>query len=218
MGLEMLSKTAALAAITGLMWGVSVASAFDQSTGSAPGGTVKLRQTEFGKTLPPIGFVRFCAEQPLACSADTSVSAKPIVMTAERWQLVNEINTYVNHKIAPVSDQDLYGQTEHWTYPVDAGDCEDYALLKQNYLNRMGLPESALLMTVVLDEKKEGHAVLTLVTNEGDFILDNRLDTIRPWTSTSYKYLKRQSRQNPRQWMALLPVKSKAEHTVATQR
>ena len=37
-----------------------------------------------------------------------------------------------------------------------------------------GWPESKLLITVVRDENNEGHAVLTVRTDEGDFILDNR--------------------------------------------
>ena len=217
MGLEMLSKTAVAAAITGLMWGASIASAVDSPASAPDTITAALRQKEFGKTLPPIGFVKFCSTQPQACTATASAAAKPLVMNQARWQMVEEINAYVNHKIAPVSDQDLYGQSEHWTYPVDAGDCEDYVLLKQRYLSRLGLPESALLITVVLDEKKEGHAVLTLTTTSGDFVLDNRADAVRPWTSTNYTYLKRQSRQDPRQWMALIPQKSKAQPTVASK-
>ena len=39
--------------------------------------------------------------------------------------------------------------------------CEDYALLKRHELMQLGWPSSALLMTVVMDESFEGHAVLT---------------------------------------------------------
>ena len=77
--------------------------------------------------------------------------------------------------------------------PTDAGDCEDYLLLKKRYLEGLDFPAAALLITVVLDEKNEGHAVLTVTTDEGDFILDNRRNEIRRWADVDYTYLKRQS-------------------------
>ena len=45
-------------------------------------------------------------------------------MSPERWNQLYVVNSYVNGKIAPISDQDLYGEAEHWAYPTDAGDCE----------------------------------------------------------------------------------------------
>lgn len=197
------TQVAAFAAVSSLL-------AVLFATGAAMADTSKPVRflTQYGKTLPPIGFVKFCHENPKSCSANGRKQSEGIPMSKARWQLVNEINAYVNHKIAPVSDQELYGQAEYWTYPVDAGDCEDYVLLKQRYLSRLGLPDGSLLVTVVLDEKKEGHAVLTVSTSEGDYVLDNRTDEIKPFTSTNYTYLKRQSHQNPKAWIALVPQKT----------
>jgi predicted transglutaminase-like cysteine proteinase len=125
-------------------------------------------------------------------------------MSPERWNLIYQVNTYVNGKIAPVSDQDLYGEPERWAYPTDAGDCEDYLLLKKRYLEGLGFPAETLLITVVLDEKNEGHAVLTVTTDGGDFILDNRRNDVFRWSDTNYTFLKRQSHANPVQWVALV--------------
>jgi predicted transglutaminase-like cysteine proteinase len=157
---------------------------------------------EYGETLPPIGFVKFCASSPSDCEPKASKSTIP--MTPERWKLVSQVNAYVNGKIAPVSDQDLYGEPEHWAYPTDAGDCEDYVLLKKRYLEKLGFSRQALLITVALDERREGHAVLTLATESGDYILDNRNNDLLRWNSTSYKLLKRQSHRNPIEWVALV--------------
>ena len=33
--------------------------------------------------------------------------------------------------IEPVTDQQLWGVEEKWSYPVNKGDCEDYVLLKR---------------------------------------------------------------------------------------
>jgi predicted transglutaminase-like cysteine proteinase len=164
----------------------------------------------FGAARPPIGYVRFCAENPGECRTGLARS-KRIAMTPERWNQFYQINTFVNSKIAPVSDMELYGEAERWVIPVDSGDCEDYLLLKKRYLESLGYPAEALLITVVLDENKEGHAILTIVTDEGDFILDNRRNDITRWRDTRYAFLKRQSQSNPRHWVALMK-----EKTIAT--
>ena len=156
-----------------------------------------------GGTLPPVGFVTFCGHYPKDCSASGHRSALPMRMPVRRWQQAAEVNRLVNAKVAPVSDQELYGQNEYWAYATDAGDCEDYALLKKRMLEGLGFPRSALLITVVRDEKNDGHAVLMLRTQQGDFILDNRRDEIRHWSELDYTYLKRQSEADPREWVSL---------------
>ena len=97
-----------------------------------------------------------------------------VTLTPDLWSELYQVNTKVNTTIAPMTDQELYGQAEYWTYPTDAGDCEDYLLLKKRELEAMGFDSGALLITVVLDEKKEGHAVLTVASTDGDYVLDNR--------------------------------------------
>ncbi len=138
-----------------------------------------------------------------------------LAMEPGRWNLLYQVNTYVNGKVTPVSDQDLYGEPEHWAYPTDAGDCEDYLLLKKRYLEGLGFPPEALLITVVLDEKKEGHAVLTVTTDGGDFVLDNRRNEILRWSDTHYTFLKRQSPGDPRQWVALMKEKTNTSGFIA---
>jgi predicted transglutaminase-like cysteine proteinase len=158
--------------------------------------------TARGKTLPPVGFVNFCARNPAECRS-AGRTARKVPMSGQRWRIVHQLNGYVNGKISPVSDAELYGEDEYWTYPADAGDCEDYVLMKKRYLEKLGFARSALLITVVLDEKNEGHAVLTLRTDEGDFVLDNRRNEIRRWKDLDYTFLKRQSERDPREWVSL---------------
>ena len=158
--------------------------------------------TAAGTTLPPVGFVNFCARNPRECRS-TGRSARKARMSGERWRTVYQLNSYVNGKISPASDADIYGKDEYWAFPADAGDCEDYVLLKKRYLEKLGFARSSLLITVVLDERNEGHAVLTLRTEEGDFVLDNRRNDIRRWSDLDYVFLKRQSDRDPRDWVAL---------------
>ena len=173
-------------------------------------------ETEIEKTLPPIGFVRFCVKNPEECR-NALRRPSPITISVDSWDKLFAINTMVNSKIRPVSDQELYGEPEVWTYPTTAGDCEDFLLLKKRYLEALGFPPQSLLITVVLDEKSEGHAVLTAVTTQGDFILDNRRDDILRWEKTGYRFLKRQSQINARQWASLARKSIAAGEQVSSQ-
>ncbi len=111
----------------------------------------------------------------------------------------------VNAAITPVSNYDHWGTTlDHWDYPLDGkGDCKVYALEKRRELMLKGFPRQALLMTVVLDLNGEGHAILTVKTNRGEFILDNLTNAIRPWNATGYQFLKRQAQEDPNVWVSI---------------
>ena len=126
------------------------------------------------------------------------------------------MNTAVNTSIQPVTDLELYGKVEYWTYPTNnKGDCEDYVLLKQRILMERGWPESTLLITVVRDENNEGHAVLTVRTDKGDFVLDNKRRDIMRFADTPYTYIKQQSERNPLVWISLLPPDSVPQTAVS---
>ena len=85
------------------------------------------------------------------------------------------INRWVNETIKPMTDLEHWGVAERWNYPDDGyGDCEDYVLLKRRMLMQAGWPRQALLITVVRDKQGDGHAVLTVKTDKGEFILDNQ--------------------------------------------
>ena len=156
----------------------------------------------YGNTLPPIGFVDFCARYRAECRP-AGHAAGLLRLTRQRWRLLNEVNRFVNRKVRPVTDQQLFNRPEVWEYPTNAGDCEDYVLLKKRYLEGLGFAPGTLLITVVLDEQGGGHAVLMVRTDRGDYVLDNRRNAILLWNRTGYTYLKRQSQTNPAQWVSL---------------
>jgi predicted transglutaminase-like cysteine proteinase len=188
-----------------LLAAVRPAVAADQAAATAMPAFMRI----FARTEPPAGYLGFCARQPSLCR-QSSETANRVVLTEATLQDLTRINDVVNKTVAPVSDQELYGASELWTLPVDRGDCEDYALLKQKMLRERGMPAGALLMTVVRDEQGQGHAVLTVRTDRGDLILDNRYDEVKPWSKTPYAFVKRQSYLNPGIWMSLEPVERRA--------
>ena len=109
----------------------------------------------------------------------------------------------VNATVKPMNDYDIYGKDEVWAYPRGAGDCEDYVLEKRRDLMSKGISLSDLLITVVRKPDGEGHAVLTVRTDEGDYVLDNLTDAIKPWEETGYRYLKRQSTTHTGRWVTI---------------
>jgi predicted transglutaminase-like cysteine proteinase len=168
----------------------------------------------FGDTLPPIGYVTFCQEHQGDCRPGPRFADR-IQLTPAKFRQIEEVNTAVNTAIAPVTDLELYGKAEVWTYPTTKGDCEDYVLLKRRILIERGFPESTLLITVVRDENNEGHAVLTVRTDAGDFVLDNKRRDIVRWADTPYTFIKRQSEKNPLVWISLLPPETAPQTTVS---
>lgn len=156
----------------------------------------------YGPAQPPYGFVRFCEVETKACSREGAINSR-FEPTVERLSELDEINRMINREIAPATDLEVYGVSEYWTLPVSRGDCEDYALLKQRVLLERGWPKSALLLTVVRDEKGEGHAVLTVRTSQGDYMLDNKVDEVLLWNKTGYQLVMRQSYIDPRVWVSL---------------
>ncbi|TIN59485.1 MAG: transglutaminase, partial [Mesorhizobium sp.] len=83
------------------------------------------------------------------------------------------------------------------------GDCEDYVLEKRRQLSRMSISLADLLITVVRKPDGEGHAVLTVRTDEGDYVLDNLTDKVKPWDATGYRFLKRQAIDNTGRWVSI---------------
>ena len=151
-------------------------------------------------TSQPIGHYEFCRRDPQECRSHKGFST-PEPLTDERWHAISEINDAVNGGITPLTDMEMHGIVELWSFPDVAGDCEDYVLLKRRLLIERGFDPSNLLITVVLRPNGEGHAVLTVRTERGDFVLDNLERRVRAWMDTPYRFLKRQSAHHAGRWV-----------------
>jgi predicted transglutaminase-like cysteine proteinase len=161
------------------------------------------RAITFEQTRPPLGWRQFCSFYPSECTGSRA-DAQLMTLNETSWRQLVAINRAVNRRIAPVSDMEHRGVVEHWDYPMDGkGDCEDYALLKRRLLIEAGWPRQALLMTVVRDKRGDGHAVLTVITDRGDLVLDNQNPRIVNWVESGYRYIKRQSAEDPNVWVSL---------------
>jgi predicted transglutaminase-like cysteine proteinase len=151
----------------------------------------------------PPGWQQFCTISAADCEVK-SLFAALIKLDSKAWHDINVVNRHVNQTIEQISDLEHYGVIDWWAYPDDGkGDCEDLQLLKRKLLIQAGYPRTALLMTVVRDEAGEGHAVLIVRTDRGDLVLDNKTDQVKNWQATAYEFYKRQSQENPNQWVAI---------------
>ncbi len=167
-----------------------------------------------GRITQPVGHYQFCQRIPQECKQITD-DQRPVELTRKLWATIVAVNSTVNTRIQPRTDLENYGVEEYWAYPDNGyGDCEDYALEKRRELMQAGVPAGDLLMTVARQPNGDGHAVLTVRTSLGEFILDNLEQRVLAWTDTPYTYLKRQSTQNSGVWVTINDGRSDAVASV----
>lgn len=157
----------------------------------------------FGNTSIPIGAYEYCKRYVERCQYAPKASG--VQLTRNVWDQVVNINYNVNATVRPMTDMEIFGVEERWELPTDAGDCEDYVLAKKRELSRIGFPPGAMRVTVVYDANDGGHAVLTLITDQGDFILDNNNNKVLRWQEAELTYVKRQQPGNLMRWESLQP-------------
>ncbi|TIR22000.1 MAG: transglutaminase [Mesorhizobium sp.] len=89
------------------------------------------------------------------------------------------VNSSINRLIAYRKDSVVYGKLDYWAKPSEilehrAGDCEDFAILKMAALLRAGIPAESMSLVVLQDRRRKFfHAVLSVSTASGAFILDS---------------------------------------------
>ena len=132
------------------------------------------------------GFKKNFPTNPLVTN---TLENEPIEMTTDIWNKINEINTNVNntHKYKP-------DVNEEWSElsPGQPGDCDNFVLTKAKQLQDAGIPVNSLKLVpsqIKTATGKEGHLILMLSTNKGDFVLDNINQNIVDAKKTGYEYI-----------------------------
>lgn len=94
------------------------------------------------------------------------------------------VNRAINTMIAYRQDDAIYGNLDYWAKPAEilsrgVGDCEDYVILKMAALIEAGVPARSMSLVVLKDTGRGVfHAVLSVATQSGNFILDNLSNTV----------------------------------------
>jgi len=154
---------------------------------------------ETSPSLAPFQHVRFCLRYPADCKSNQAEDDR-IVLTPETSELLERVNRTVNAAIIPAQKSSGEELQEVWAIAPYTGDCNDYAVTKRHELLRSGLPAKALRLAVVKTSSGSGHLVLFVATTKGDLVLDSLAETIVPWQSTNYQWMKIQSASDARIW------------------
>lgn len=142
-------------------------------------------------TAAPLGLQIFCMTSPTHCA---SAPAAQLQMDTNLMSVLNSVNRSVNSSIRPQRRA-----TQVWTIGARVGDCKDYAMNKRAQLIARGVPAGALRLAIGFTARGEGHAVLVVRTDAGDYVLDNLTSQIKPFNQTGHT-LVAMSSNDPRRW------------------
>ena len=163
----------------------------------------------------PAGWLNWCMADMARCAP--AGSADPVPATRELLHLLDRVQAQVNDAIRPEAEpqgRDL------WQTGAGRGDCEDYALAKQQRLRDLGLPAGATRLATARLRSGELHAVLTVETDRGTLVLDNLQRGVVPMNSLAYDWQRAQGADGTLQWRELrtAPAAAAAYATAATAR
>jgi predicted transglutaminase-like cysteine proteinase len=183
-----------------LIWASSIFLTGLQFTLSGAGQASDFRRMPVGDNqLAPLGLTEFCYRKPQRCAKANEL--KQIPFEAVRAE-VDQVNREENHNITPRADPTV---EPPWNDEAIIGDCEEFALTKRSRLLDLGYPPSALLLAVGIAPRQEGHIVLVVVSDQGDFVLDNLEEEIIRWDTLPYHWIKRSTPKDPQFWQAIRP-------------
>jgi predicted transglutaminase-like cysteine proteinase len=148
--------------------------------------------------LAPVWLVGFCVRKPIYCAPKTP---QIVQVTPSRWNELVATNTAVNQSIQSTPDNSI---TRPAHDDANEGDCKDYALTKRSRLIDLGWPPGALLIATADVPSGERHAVLVVVTDKGDLVLDNLRYGIVPWAVLQYRWHSIMQPNNPQFWRRII--------------
>ena len=118
---------------------------------------------------------------------DLEAETAELELTDQLWTTIKTVNAMVN------TERWVPEEGDDWGHSLP-GDCENFALLKRKLLAEKGVPLGAMRVCVGQIRRRgrsQGHAVLHIVTDRGDYVLDNLTDEIVPWEKSRVKPLYR---------------------------
>jgi predicted transglutaminase-like cysteine proteinase len=145
---------------------------------------------DFMATAGPVGgsprpWLEFCGRDP----ARTRCRAAParIPLTAATYADLARVQVTVNRYVTQAPELTDMGDDWHLLAAGDDGDCEDIALTKRDILLAAGWPAGALRPAICYAQGQVPggpalHAVLTVETDAGTYVLGNLSPAVDHWT------------------------------------
>ena len=146
----------------------------------------------------PAGWISYCLAQPAYCLHASPPARVP--WSGAVAGLVARVQREVNAAIEPAAEP---ASRDLWVVAPLAGDCEDFALTKREALRAAGLPAGALRLATAYTEAGEYHTVLTVQTERGTLVLDNRFAEVRPLANLPYRWVMVELPDRPFAWAYL---------------
>ena len=142
-----------------------------------------------------IGFTQFNGDWSRVSAARLGQRrTRQLLRAAPGENLLAQVNSFVNTRIAHVEDRDQYARGDYWATAAETlgsgrGDCEDFAILKMQMLAAMGVARDDMYLTLARDlARGADHAVLIVRRGDGWHMLDNATDVVLPANEQSYDY------------------------------
>lgn len=157
-------------------------------------GSVRPTMVESRQEPTPLGYVLFCMNNSSQCAGGGDGR---LILDEVLWSKLDAVNHEINARITP----DAAKGTTDWSLTTTLGNCNDYAVQKKAQLMARGVSPRALSLSVVVTPHGEGHLILTVRTDRGDFVLDNLRDNIVAWSNTGYRWVSVQSNVDQNRWV-----------------
>lgn len=128
---------------------------------------------------PPLSRARICAGTSIACKAERPVT---MVLTSFRFAQLKRVNDEVNFSLDVSFPTASLGPIT-----ISAGEeVFDAPAVKRAKLIALGWKKDALSFKSVRTRFGTSHQVLVVKTSKGEFALDHRTNTIRPWVAKAF--------------------------------
>lgn len=129
---------------------------------------------------------RRCDEDIAACESPLMIAWRSKIRSLQgRFPLtqINEINVFVNEIVPYLEDSDNYGASDYWASPLEfmdnAGDCEDFAIMKFVSLLELGFTNDQMRVVVLEDSLRNvAHAVVAVRLEGENLILDSLFSVV----------------------------------------
>lgn len=149
--------------------------------------------------LAPLELTGFCLRKPQRCVPTDQLSR--IILDAAHYIEINRVQSDMRRILVGGNGLPVAPWDDELTTDV----CYQHALMARSRLLDRGYPSSALLLAVAITDRSEGHLVLVIVSDRGDFILDNLRVGLERWDALPYHWIKRSTPQNLQFWRAIVP-------------
>jgi predicted transglutaminase-like cysteine proteinase len=135
-----------------------------------------------GWIVPPKGWQAYAAET----HAEEGDAPASVTLTQGKW---DQLWDALGKACTTPYHSDVGGDL----WEVDwQGDCEDKCLAMRQQLVGEGWPMGALRLVLCETETGEDHCVLSVETNRGVFVLDERAKSVVSWRGLPYTWLARE--------------------------